>query len=568
MEYIVLSCAIVLLIAFLMGAEYISSRNYQKKLLESIYQSYGTTSERSYKPGEMEHIGMYYLKHPVAQQIDDITWNDLNMDSVYQKMNVSCSAAGDEYLYYRLRTPIYEKPEMERMESQIGFFMEHEEDRHQVQRMMLSLGRMGKYSIYEYLEYLDTLGERNNTKYHLSNLILLSSIGVMFVSLPIGMVILFGMLCHNFVGYFKEYKQIEPYITSFRYINRLLDSAEQLGRKKISGIAEEQERLRECYRSMKGFIRNTYLIVFTEKGNGNPLGMLADYLRMSFYLDLIQFNKALRAVRGHLQEIDEMVTLFGQIETAVVIGSYRNSLRGEYCIPTIGFERNEDRHMVIEQMYHPLLTDAVKNSIEAQKGVLITGSNASGKSTFLRAVAVNAVLSQTIHTCLADRYEAPVMRIYSSMSLKDDLLGGQSYYMVEIKSVKRILDQVKQAEKDQCYVLCFVDEVLRGTNTVERIAASTQIMRMLSGNHAMCFAATHDVELTKLLGQVYDNYHFEERIEEDDIFFPYKLLKGPATTRNAIALLKMLDYDERIIAEAETMAEEFLANGNWQDSPV
>ena len=140
--------------------------------------------------------------------------------------------------------------------------------------------------------------------------------------------------------------------------------------------------------------------------------------------------------------------------------------------------------------------------------------------------------------------------------------------MVEIKSVKRILDQVKQAEKDQCYVLCFVDEVLRGTNTVERIAASTQIMRMLSGNHAMCFAATHDVELTKLLGQVYDNYHFEERIEEDDIFFPYKLLKGPATTRNAIALLKMLDYDERIIAEAETMAEEFLANGNWQDSPV
>lgn len=568
MEYIILSGAIVLLIVFLMGAEYISSRNYQKKLLESIYQSYGTTSDRSYKPGEMEHIGMYYLKHPAAHQIDDITWNDLNMDSIYQKINVSCSAAGDEYLYYRLRTPIYEKTEMERMESQIGFFVEHEEDRQQVQRMMLSLGRTGKYSIYEYLEYLDTLGERNNIKYYLSNLILLSSIGVMFISLPIGMVILFGMLCHNFVGYFKEYKQIEPYITSFRYINRLLDSAEQLGRKKISGIAREQERLRECYRNMKGFIRNTYLIVFTEKGNGNPLGMLADYLRMSFYLDLIQFNKALRAVRGHLQEIDEMVTLFGQIETAVVIGSYRNSLQGEYCIPTIGFERNEDRHMVIEQVHHPLLTNMVKNSIETQKGVLITGSNASGKSTFLRAVAVNALLSQTIHTCLADRYEAPLLRIYSSMALTDDLLGGQSYYMVEIKSVKRILEQVKQAEEDQCHVLCFVDEVLRGTNTVERIAASTQIMRMLSADHAMCFAATHDVELTKLLEREYDNYHFEERIEEDDIFFPYKLLKGPATTRNAIALLKMLDYDEWIITEAETMAEEFLSSGKWQNNPM
>ena len=564
MDYIILAGAIVLLIAFLMGAEYISSRNYQKNLLANIYQNYGTTSERSYKAGEMEHIGMYCLKHPTAHQIDDITWNDLNMDSIYQKINVSCSAAGDEYLYYRLRTPIYEKTEMEHMESQIGFFMEHEEDRHQVQRIMLSLGRMGKYSIYEYLEYLDTLGERNNAKYFLSNLILLSSIGVMFVSLPIGMVILFGMLCHNFVGYFKEYKQIEPYITSFRYINRLLDSAEQLGRKKISGIVKEQERLHECFRKMKGFIRNTYLIVFTEKGNGNPLSMLADYLRMSFYLDLIQFNKALRAVRGHLAEIDEMVTLLGQIETAIVIGSYRKSLQDNYCIPTIQYGQDAGRYVEIDNAYHPLLTNAVKNSIATHKGVLITGSNASGKSTFLRAVAVNAVLSQTIHTCLADRYEAPVLRIYSSMALKDDLLGGQSYYMVEIKSIKRILDQVKQAEQDQCHVLCFVDEVLRGTNTVERIAASTQIMKMLAAEHALCFAATHDVELTKLLDKEYDNYHFEERIEGDDIYFPYKLLKGPATTRNAIALLRMLGYDVRIITEAEAMAESFLESGNWQ----
>lgn len=563
MDYIILAGAIVLLIVLLMGKEYISSRKYQNRFLESIFQSYGTTSERSYKAGEMEHIGMYYLKHSAEHQIDDITWNDLNMDSIYQKMNVSCSAAGDEYLYYRLRTPVYEKTEMEHMESQIRFFMEHEEERHKVQRMMLKLGRMGKYSIYEYLEYLDTLGERKNAKYFLCNLLLLVSIGVMFISIPIGMAAFFGMLCHNIVGYYKEYRQIEPYITSFRYINRLLDSAEQLGRKEISGIAGEQEQLRKCYRKMKGFIRNTYLIVFTEKGNGNPLGILADYLRMIFYLDLIQFNRALRAVRGHLSEIDEMVTLFGQIETAVVIGSYRNSLESGYCIPTHWYDQGADRHVEIDNVYHPLLTDAVKNSIATQKGVLITGSNASGKSTFLRAVAVNAVLSQTIHTCLADRYEAPVFRIYSSMALKDDLLGGQSYYMVEIRSIKRILDQVKQAKEDGCYVLCFVDEVLRGTNTVERIAASTQIMRMLSAGHALCFAATHDVELTKLLEQEYDNYHFEERIEDDDIFFPYKLMKGPATTRNAIALLKMLGYDDRIVTEAEKLAEGFLTSGSW-----
>ena len=147
------------------------------------------------------------------------------------------------------------------------------------------------------------------------------------------------------------------------------------------------------------------------------------------------------------------------------------------------------------------------------------------------------------------------------MSLKDDLTGGDSYYMVEIKSIKRILDQA--ARKDARPVLCFVDEVLRGTNTVERIAASTQIMKMLARRHTLCFAATHDVELTKLLASEYENYHFEEKIEEDDIFFPYLLVKGPAVSRNAIALLKMLGYDESIIEEAEAMAERFLKSGSW-----
>lgn len=565
MEYIVLASAIFILIALLMGKEYLNVRNFRKMSLEKLYQDYGTFSERSYKSGEMEHIQKYYLRHPKKYQIDDITWNDLNLDSIYQKMNTACSATGDEYLYYRLRTPIYDHAEMDKWESQIKFFMEHEEERRSVQSLFFNMGRMGRYSLYEYIDNLDVLGERNNRKYILNNLMLIICIGIMFVSLPAGTIALIIMLCHNIIGYFKEYKRIEPYVTSFRYINKLLNAVDKMSQKTISGIAEEQDHLKEYHRRMKGFIRNAYLISYVEKGNGDPFSILFDYLRMAFYIDLIQFNNALRALRGHLTEIDEMVTILGRIEVAVVIGSYRNCLEGEYCIPNIQYDGNEGRYLKIEQVYHPIMTNPVKNSVSAEKGVLLTGSNASGKSTFLRAVAVNALLAQTIHTCLADCYEAPVFRIYSSMALKDDLLSGESYYMVEIKSIKRILDQVQRAKKENGYVLCFVDEVLRGTNTVERIAASTQIMKMLASDHSLCFAATHDVELTKLLKKEFDNYHFEERIEEDDIFFPYKLMKGPATTRNAIALLKMLGYDEQIIEEAETMAQNFLKDGKWQD---
>ena len=563
MDSIIFAGAIALTVALLMGIEYKNSRKLRESSLEKLWQSYGQASDRTYRAGELEHIAMYYRRHAEEHQIDDITWNDLNMDSIYRKINTSCSAAGDEYLYYRLRTPIYDVDEMERAESCFRFFAGHEKERREVQRLLADLGRTGRYSIYEYLDNLDMLGERGNGKYLLSDLLLAVCVGLMFVSLPAGMIALLGMLCHNIVGYYREYRQIEPYVTSFRYINRLLAGARQLGRHKIEGIEEEQERLTACYQDMRGFIRNSCLIVFTEKGNGNPLGILADYLRMIFYPDLIQFNRALRSVRGHAAQIDELVTVIGRIETAIAAASFRESLHGAWCVPKLRFEQGAARRLRIENLYHPLLEHPVKNSVTADRGALITGSNASGKSTFLRSVAVNAVLAQTIHTCPADRYEAPVFYLYSSMSLTDDLMGGQSYYMAEICSVKRILDAVRSAEEEGRPVLCFVDEVLRGTNTVERIAASTQILRMLAAENAMCFAATHDVELTRLLADEYDNLHFEERIEGEDVSFSYKLADGPATTRNAIALLRALGYDERIVSEAEKMAERFLADGSW-----
>ena len=112
-------------------------------------------------------------------------------------------------------------------------------------------------------------------------------------------------------------------------------------------------------------------------------------------------------------------------------------------------------------------------------------------------------------------------------------------------------------------MLCFVDEVLRGTNTVERIAASTQILKSLSQTGILCFAATHDIELTELLQEDYDNYHFEEDVRDGDVFFNYKLKQGKASTRNAIKLLELMGYDRDIIEKASRQAERFVTEGTW-----
>lgn len=280
-----------------------------------------------------------------------------------------------------------------------------------------------------------------------------------------------------------------------------------------------------------------------------------DYFRMIWHLDLIQFNNMLGEVRKHISDIDEMLAIMGKIETLIAIGAFREGCR-DYCIP----EFSKEMLIEGENIYHPLIKEPVKNSLSTKRGVLITGSNASGKSTFLKTIAVNHILAQTIHTCMADSYKTGIFRVCSSMSLRDDLQGGNSYYMMEIKALKRIMDELG---KKDVPVLCFVDEVLRGTNTVERIAASAQILKSLSGEGCLCFAATHDIELTHLLEDEYNNCHFEEEIENNDIFFSYKIMSGRATTRNAIKLLSIMGYDEAITQKAERMAAEFIKTGRW-----
>ena len=146
------------------------------------------------------------------------------------------------------------------------------------------------------------------------------------------------------------------------------------------------------------------------------------------------------------------------------------------------------------------------------------------------------------------------------MALKDNVLSNESYYIVEIKSLKRILDSVD----DSIPSLCFVDEILRGTNTIERIASSSEVLKSLSEDNCICFAATHDIELTYLLEDKFNNYHFEENITDNDIRFDYKLYKGRAESRNTIKLLSFMGYSDEIVKRAQERAEKFVCTGKWQ----
>jgi DNA mismatch repair ATPase MutS len=146
------------------------------------------------------------------------------------------------------------------------------------------------------------------------------------------------------------------------------------------------------------------------------------------------------------------------------------------------------------------------------------------------------------------------------MAITDNLFEGESYFVSEIKSLRRMA----YADTSKQPLLCAIDEVLRGTNTIERIAASSEFLKFMATKERLCLAATHDIELCTLLDGLYRLFHFEETMtDEGDIQFDYTIKIGSARTRNAIKLMKSLGFDEELIKRANEKANIFLETGIW-----
>jgi DNA mismatch repair ATPase MutS len=181
-------------------------------------------------------------------------------------------------------------------------------------------------------------------------------------------------------------------------------------------------------------------------------------------------------------------------------------------------------------------------------GLLVTGSNMSGKSTLLRTVGVNVILAQAINTCLARAYEAPFYQVRSCIGRADDLIAGKSYYLVEVESVLALVTASEQREPH----LFLFDELFRGTNAVERVAAAEAVLDALiaTGKPHVVLAATHDGELVDLLRGTYAVCHFGDAVGPDGLIFDYQLAAGPATSRNAITLLELNGAPESLVRRA------------------
>ena len=537
----------------------IISRNAKKKMYYKLLASFGQLPKNDYSYEEYESIS-HFFKNTLKDgedYIDDITWNDLDMDKIFMMIDNTHSSVGRDVLYKLLRKPVTDKAELEKREQLIEYFDTHEKERTRIMMYFAEMGFVRKISISDYMKNLFELKAGSNVFHYMMWVCIIIAVLYTFFVEPITGVMLIIAACGmSIITYYKLKSRIDSYFECVRQIVTMVDAAKKIKALNIDELSEYNDFFDETIHRFAGIMHGSFVVTSTKQNNGSIGDVIMEYVKMFTHIDLIKFNSILKNFNRNYEHVTKMMDTLGYIEAMISVASFRHLLP-YMCTP----EFTDGGRMKIKDVYHLALNSPVANSLDESKPVLITGSNASGKSTFLKSVAINALLAQTVNTCPAEEYSAPFYRIYSSMALADNIEAGESYYIIEIKSLKRIVDA---AGKPGAKILCFIDEVLRGTNTVERIAASSEILKNLASNGVMCFAATHDIELTHILEDYYSNYHFTEEVEDDNVVFSYVLQNGRATSRNAIKLLKIIGYDNAIIDNSKRRADDFINTGVWR----
>jgi len=286
----------------------------------------------------------------------------------------------------------------------------------------------------------------------------------------------------------------------------------------------------------------------------SELGQIADFLidliKASFLLEPILLFKTIHALDLKKTEISNIFNAIAQVDVALSISSFRETLP-YFAFPEIS---NNKKSFCAKEVYHPLISDPVANTIDLSDGksVLISGSNMSGKTTFIRTIGINTILSQTINTACARQFIMPKMRVHSAIKIADDLLDDTSYYYEEVKTIKRMIGECGSGYQN----LFLLDEIFKGTNTVERISSGKAVLSYLSRQDNIVFVSTHDIELTELLSKKYNYFHFTESIDNELLVFDYKLKYGKPVKTNAIKILEINEYPDEITEEANALAKQ------------
>ncbi len=526
-----------LLLSLISSVFFVNKRNLAKRL-KKLRATWGNIPDGSL---DIKSAEIYFKLNKESAiednyQIDESTWHDLDLSKIFSLINRTVSPIGAQNLFYLLRHPVFKKKILQNRETLITHFSTNQDFREKVQLNIQSLkDKNTKYLPYSLWDSLPKKPAYAKIFPLIGFIALVALLLVIFQYLHF--IVLIAIFSVNIVIHYLVKRKIDIYIYSFQYLGVLIRTAERLSLLNFIELKDIQKDLIKYLKETKDIAKKIFTLQFKDEFG------FVEYLNIYFLWDISGFYFAIDKIEKHLDDLRNIYKTVGYLDALIAVASFRTEYR-KFCCPSFNVDNNS---FSVSNIYHPLLSKPVPNSFEFDcNNYLITGSNMAGKTTFLKTMGVNAILAQTINMSMADRFEVPLIKVVSSIDIEDDIISGKSYYLSEVESILRIID----ASKSDIIHLFILDEIFRGTNSVERHAASIEVLNYLANKKDFILVATHDLQLSEALSNFYQNFHFQEKVSDKGLSFDYKLYKGIATTRNAITLLEYVGYPKSIIKKA------------------
>jgi len=483
---------------------------------------------------------------PGASRIEDRTWGDLDMDQVFVAIDRTTSRPGQQHLYHRLRTPYLDRAALDCFEQLVAGLGR----RPDLQRTLaMELGRLSDPRAGYLVDLAFGDLPQPLTARWIFPLLTLAGVSSLVACIfwSGAVFLLIGVVAINVLVQVGLRRRMDLLVPALHAMPALVRVAATLGALDEPVLAAETGPLPAAARALRTLRLATTWMLFEPFQANEYVAALYGYVNMFLLLDVNAFAFSIEMVRARQEAIRAAYEAVGRLDVALSTVRWRDELR-VWCRPDLSAS---DKSIVTHDLRHPLLAEPVSNDLELHgSSMLLTGSNMSGKTTFVRTLGVAAVLGQTLNTVCAAAYKAPPFAVRASIGRADSIMDGKSYYMAEVEAIGEMI----AAKSTGVRHLFLIDEVFRGTNTVERVAAGHAILQYLDGGDDLVIVATHDIELVELLGDRFESFHFREDIVDGALHFDYRLKAGPSSTRNAIALLQLMRYPDAIIDAALALA--------------
>ena len=552
----VLGVVVILILLLLLG-------NYRKKKKRRKLITYLKLNWSKPKKQDQFHFNsiVKYFKNSNHKEdayhiISDKCAADLDIKETFEIIDRTSSKIGQQYLYYKLRT-IQNIDALKKFSDLTSVFQTDEELRLKIQ---LELNRLNSTESY-YFEELVTSESIEKPKkivlvYVLSMLSLLFII-LSFIS-PVFFLVLIPIFATNLFFHLKNKWNISGYLDGVSQLSKTLSVSRtiadypeiKLKFPDTSFIKEvEKIKLKTEYISFEKNLDNEFASV---------IWLVAEFVKVLFNLEYLIFYSFVDSIANKREDLKDIFHFIGEIDSAISVASLK-ACDFQICVPKFVNEKQ----LLVKDISHPLIENCVTNDLSLlNNSLLLTGSNMSGKTTFIRSVAINSILAQTLNICFAKSYTAPFLKLYSSIRITDDLLENTSYYLKEVLTIKELIDASNESEP----CLFVLDEIFKGTNTIERVSGGKAILSYLNKANNIVLVSTHDVELTDVLSKKnFELYHFSEQITNNKLSFDHKLKEGKLQTRNAIKILELYNYPSEIIADAKATEKETFMNNSQNE---